>query len=144
MNLIKNTLGLFLSATFLMSATGLFLNFHNCQTCDISEVFINFNEDKHEHIADTKSECCEGLVCITENQTDSECCEDDVFYIKISEPYTYSVDKIKFEKLYVYVNPIFSSGNKLQINKSKVFIKPVKPPNLSGLKLLLNICILRV
>lgn len=144
MSLFKNISVFFLATTFFVFASGLFLNFHKCQTCDISEVFINLNEDEHEHTADSESECCEGLSCVAENHIESECCNDDVFYIKISEPYTYSVDKIKFEKLYEHVNPISSFISKLQINPSTVFFKTVKPPNLSGFKLLLNICMIKV
>lgn len=144
MRLINNILVLFLSAIFLMSATGLFLNFHSCQMCDISEVFFNSDENRHEHEGEMNSECCEDLVCEIEKRSESECCNDDVFYIKISEPFTYSVVKIKFEKTFQFVNLLFSFIPKTKIDQSTEFIKPEKPPNLSGLQLLLNICILRI
>ena len=58
MRIIQNILVLLLTGIFLLSATGLFLRFHDCETCDVSDVFINLEEHEHKHIRETHEFCC--------------------------------------------------------------------------------------
>jgi len=141
MRLIQNISVLLLTGIFLLSATGLFLRFHDCNTCDVSEIFIN--TDKHEHVETTHSSCCSDYTCKVEKHDETTCGSNDTYYLKISEPYVFSFINIDFQSTYNIVFDFFSSNakkNQLNLLSNKI----IKPPNIYGLKLLINICTLRL
>ncbi len=138
----------FFAVIFLLSSTGMFLIYHECETCDVSEIFINV--DKHEHEKDHDFEshhehklCCSGSACESETEGISDCCDDDAYYLKISEPYTFSFFQVKFENVFYVINTLFSYKDKFQNTIISSINQINKPPDLlSGKSLLHNICIL--
>ncbi len=146
MNYIKQILVLLFSAIFLLSSTGLFLTFHECETCDITEVFINIDDHGHEHHHDTElfDSCCSGETCDINVKNDTDCCSDDTFYLKISEPYTFSSFKVNFEKISFKILSIISFSSEIKNNYSNVSITIINLPKLFGINLLQTICVFRL
>ena len=142
MRLIQNISVLLLTGVFLLSATGLFLRFHDCDTCEVSEIFIN--TDKHEHAEEAHSSCCSDFSCKVEIQDETTCCANDIYYLKISEPYVFSFINIDFKSTYNIVFDFFNINTVEKFQLNLFSNKTIKPPNIYGLKLLLNICILRL
>ncbi len=128
----------------------MFLTFHECDTCEIIEVFVNAEEHEHEH--EHKHEqhhashesCCTGTVCETNTQTHTDCCSDDTYYLKISEPFTVSSLNIKFQEVSFKITYLFSFISDIKNDFIITLNKINRPPDLFGINLLHNICILRI
>ena len=74
-------------AVFFISSAGIFLTLHECDSCHISEVYINTDEHEHHHDETTHdhkdmSDCCTETVC-TVSHEDETCCSENNFYLKI-------------------------------------------------------------
>ncbi len=141
---------LFFSVVFLLSSTGLFLIFHECQSCEISEIYINTGKHEHKQMHEHENHqssdktCCYGSVCEINSEKDTDCCSDDTYYLKISEPYTFSFIKIKFQKVCLEIFNFFDYKEKVQKHSVDTSTQIIKPPDLFGIDLLHNICILRI
>jgi|GEM_PF-3600070 hypothetical protein len=133
-----------LASVFMLSATGIFLNFHECQTCHIKEVLINNHNHNHSLTSVEQNGCCSGMNCKSDLISNSDCCKDQIFYLKIIEPYTFSILKINN---YVAFGQQVLNLFKTEINPFLFLFYKVlnKPPEiLSGSKLLLNIQVFRL
>ena len=98
MSIYRKIALILLSAVFLLSSTGLFLIYHECRICEISGIHIN-TDYKHEHDQLSQMSCCSVPVCEKAAKKDFDCCENNTYYLKISEPYTFSFNKIKFQEV---------------------------------------------
>ena len=149
---IFNKIGLlFISVVFLLSSTGLFLIFHECHTCEISEIYINTDHYEHDHYEykqehDHLSEmsCCSGMTCENTVKYDHNCCEDDIYFLKIAKPYIFSFSKIKFQEVSFKVNNFINNIDIDKNNSIHISSQIIKPPDLFGTDLLHDICILRL
>ena len=147
MSIYRKIALILVSAVFLLSSTGLFLIYHACRICEISGIYINTDykhDHKHERDQLSQMSCCSGTACEKVAKKDFDCCENNTYYLKISEPYTFSFNKIKFQevsfRISSFINYIIIDKN----NSINTSTKIIKPPDLFGTDLLNNICILRL
>ena len=149
MNIYKNISILFLVAVFALSSTGLFVVIHECETCGISEIYIDAEHEHKQHHKKVEHEtCCLGGVCETSTEkhqsNNDHCCSDDSFYFKITNPYTFSVLKINFDEVILDFVFFTSHINKLKNNFTNSISRIERPPDLSGKQILHKICVLRI
>ena len=146
MNIYSKILIGIISLVFLFSTTGLLFVHHVCDTCEISEILIN-SEHKHEGDHHVKS-CCTESSCHPEEEqknNDSECCNEDAYYLKITEPflsYSYTIDlNEKVIQLFDYKLIEFADSKYID---QLFYTSILKPPKLSGRIILRDNCILRI
>ena len=147
MNIINKISVFILSLVLLLSTTGFFLRHHICDSCNISEILIN-KEQVHKEDQNCEKTCCLKSSCETFEDSiteeDMKCCRDNIFYLKITEPFLSFDSTIDFhEKVIQLFNfnliDIFDKNLSNQI----LYTSINKPPDLSGRDILRNNCILR-
>jgi len=151
MNIYKNISILFLVAIFALSSTGIFVVIHECESCGISEIYIDTNynhEDEHEkhHKRTEHKTCCSKTTCEQniEKYKHDNCCSDDTFYLKISQEYLASFLKINFEEVETDISFLIEYTNNIKRNLTSSINKVSRPPDLSGIQILHKICVLRI
>lgn len=148
MSIFRKITFVILSVVFLLSSTGLFLIHHECRISEISGIFLNtdYKNDDHKHVCDQLSQisCCSGSACEKAAKENFDCCEDNTYYLIISEPYTFSFNKIKFQEISFRISSFIDHIIIDKNNSINTSTKIIKPPDLFGTDLLFNICILRL
>jgi hypothetical protein len=92
MKLTKNILLFAFSFLFLISASGIVLIYHTCETCRQESVMIrnfqDYSQDEHDP-------CCDQQATYTNVEMSYKCCNETLSFVKLSDPYVNGFYKLQ-------------------------------------------------